>query len=42
MSSDITPVNITAQWREDWSSTTVVNLPIVTDLTIYHYCNQPY
>ena len=32
--SDIAPVDTTTQWREDWSSTSVVNHSIVTDPTI--------
>jgi len=30
----MTPVNTTAQWREDWQSASVVNYTIVTDSTI--------
>ena len=32
--ADITSVNIITQWREDWSSASVVNHTIVTDSTI--------
>ena len=32
--SDMTPVDTTAQWREDWQSASVVNYTIVTDPTI--------
>ena len=30
----MTPIDITAQWQEDWSSASVVNHTIVTDPTI--------
>ena len=33
--SDVTPVNTTAQWRDDWQSASVVNYTIVTDPTIW-------
>jgi len=33
--SDMTPVDTTAQWREDWQSASVVNNAIVTDPTIH-------
>ena len=33
--SDMAPVNTTTQWREDWSSASVVNQSIVTDPTIW-------
>ena len=32
--SDMTPVDISAQWREDWLSASVVNHTTVTDRTI--------
>jgi len=32
--SDMTPVDTITQWREDWSSASVVNHTIVTDPTI--------
>ena len=32
--SDMTPVDTVTQWREDWSSASVVNHTIVTDPTI--------
>ena len=34
-SSDMTPVNINAQWREVWTSATVVNQSLVPDPTIW-------
>jgi len=33
--SDTTPVDTTAQWRDDWQSASVVNYTIVTDPTIW-------
>ena len=35
MCSDMAPVDTTTQWREDWSSASVVNHSIVTDHTIW-------
>jgi len=32
--SNTTPVDATAQWREDWQSASVINYTIVTDPTI--------
>jgi len=32
---DMTPVDISEQWREDWSSASVVNNVLVTDHTIW-------
>jgi len=34
ISSDMTPVDSTAQWREDWPSASVINYTTVTDPTL--------
>ena len=38
--SDMTPVNTITQWREDWSSASVVDHTIVTDPTILQTMNH--
>jgi len=33
--SDVTPVGMTAQWKEDWLSASVINYTIVTGATVW-------